>query len=327
MASPFSFIPRSLAKSKGKTTQTVPKPSTSTTVLRPNVNHPSMSGSNTAKAKYSNEDFTNLINLALSDYALWADPDLRRLVDCSNRPDSSEEADDGFVPLSHLLRRSVTLKPLNLTNFEIPIAKAVRLDGSSVVEVRLLVSDPSSSGWSSKRDNARDIGAYEIRLKNIDSASPRPSQKYTKQDWEERTVYVSIQENIPASYRSMSATLNFVNALLEERGASEPTSSRVQGIIFPPHHQDKPGDAPTCKGFALVVLGDRLDVDFLLNKWPWNRQLGAQHESELSTEVNEATKFGFRAIPKSRWTKLRDEYLAHRERLIAEINAHQDAEP
>ncbi|KAG6841300.1 hypothetical protein C0991_012470 [Blastosporella zonata] len=328
MAASFAFIPRTLAKGKRKTEQNTTQATTSSTPAQTTSTSQSAatSGSST-RAKFSNEDYVNLFGLALSDYALWADSDLRRTIDWSSEPSSDEQGADGFFPLSHLLKRSKVLGPLNLEGSQVPIAKALRLnDATSVVEVRLLMSEPSASTWSSKRDTARDLGAYEVRRRDLEGGITRASKNYSKQDWENRTVYV---ENMPAPYRTVPAILDFINTLIAARQSSNSASIRVQGIILPPHHQDKPGDAPTCKGFALIVLQDELDVDFLLETWRWDRQRSADAEHtqpEEPTEIQDAAKFGFRTLSKSRWDQLKEEYLSYRERLVGEINAHQDAE-
>jgi xRRM domain len=105
---------------------------------------------------------------------------------------------------------------------------------------------------------------------------------------------------------------------------------RVQGITLPPHHQDKPCDHPTCKGFALVTLQTSDDVNFLLHRWPWDRALGiVQMEGDAlsaSPVALEASKFGFRTLSKKRWDELREEYLAYRTRLVEEISNFEDAE-
>ncbi|KAG6902215.1 hypothetical protein C0995_003047 [Termitomyces sp. Mi166 len=344
MASSFPFIPRTLAKGKQKASQNLSQPSTSTIQSLNRTPSITATPGPTNKTKYSNEDYINLFKLALSDYALWADPDLRRTIDWSSESFSHEQTGDGFFPLSHLLRRSKVLGPLNIESLQIPIAKALRSDATSALEVRLLVSEPSSSTWSGKRDNARDLGAYEVRRRDSGNASSRPSQNHSRQYWEDRTVYVvcsnidtllesslmllRVKESIPIQYRTIPAIVHLVTSLLSERSLPEPRSTRVQGVILPPHHQDKPDDAPTCKGFTLVVLEDVLDVDFLLKRWPWDRQQngdGDLQSPEAPVEANEATKFGFRALSKSDWDRLKDEYLSYRERLVAEINAFQDA--
>ncbi|KAG6829218.1 hypothetical protein H0H92_005283 [Tricholoma furcatifolium] len=325
MTSPFTFVPRTLAKGKRKVTphaprETAPSLSSSTLSSIPAVGSPNL------KANYSNEDYSNLVSLAVSDYALWSDPDLRRTMDVTREPGLNEDGGEGegFFPLSHLLKRSKVLGSLSLTNLQTPIAKALRADPASLLEVRLLVSEPSSSSWSAKHDAGRDIGAYEVRRKeNL----PRASHNYSKREWEERTVYM-----VCLTGKHSSIMQDYHNAL--ERTSSNSAPSRVQGINFLPHHQDKPGDTPACKGFALVVLEETLDVDFLLSRWPWTRrpdddsvkEAGEKEACESSAQITEAAKFGFRTLSKTQWDRLKEEYLSYRERLVAEINTQQDVD-
>ncbi|KAG5641510.1 hypothetical protein DXG03_004839 [Asterophora parasitica] len=274
------------------------------------------------RAKYSNEDYAILISLALSDYALWQDPELRRKNEWSS--DTSSSADvEGYFPLSYLLKHSKLLAPLNLENSQMPIAKAVRSsDGADVLEIRLLVSDPSPSTWFGGPNDTRDLGSYEIRRKDWEESLTRASRDYSRADWDKRTIYM---ENIPVQYRSTPTIARFILVLLAERPSSNARLTRIQSIIFPPHHQDKPGDHPTCKGFALIVLQHELDVDFLLNHWPWDRRQDA-HSHLNRPEEQDASKFGLRTLSKLLWDKRKEEYLAYRGRLVDEINAHEDAE-
>ncbi|KAJ8519087.1 hypothetical protein ONZ45_g3908 [Pleurotus djamor] len=99
--------------------------------------------------------------------------------------------------------------------------------------------------------------------------------------------------------------------------------TRVQSIAFPPHHADPPeAPSPTkCKGFAFVVLTSTCDVDTLLERWPWNRDRESPETVDtLEKEAKDAAAFGFRAISKTRWEEMKNEYLAYREELIERMN-------
>lgn len=118
--------------------------------------------------------------------------------------------------------------------------------------------------------------------------------------------------------------------MLSEYPITDHHPSRIQGISLPLHHQDKPGDQPVCKGFAIIVLARKEDAEYLQAEWPWIRN--AVDESKTNTiprsaEFQDAIKFGSRALSKVRWEQLREEYLAYRGRLVEEINAFEDAEP
>lgn len=121
---------------------------------------------------------------------------------------------------------------------------------------------------------------------------------------------------MPLPYRSVAGIYQFSTVLLSSTG-----SSRVQSITLPPHHLDRPGDAPKCKGFALVTLGDLEDAKRIVSEWPWHprRTSASTDTGESSTTLIEAVKFGFRALPKARWDELKEEYVAHRQRLLDEI--------
>ena len=61
-----------------------------------------------------------------------------------------------------------------------------------------------------------------------------------------------------------------------------------------------------------------------LKKWPWKPSLQSPKINDLklaedSLEEKEASKFGFRTLPKVRWDELNQEYLAYSQRLIEEL--------
>lgn len=105
MLSSFAFAPRTVAKDRKKPIQgahssqsrSVPNPPAPTLLeTTPNVNDRGKaraSGGTDGKAKYTDEDYTNVICIAISDHALWSDPDLRRTVNWS----SGQHANDGFT--------------------------------------------------------------------------------------------------------------------------------------------------------------------------------------------------------------------------------------
>jgi hypothetical protein len=132
-------------------------------------------------------------------------------------------------------------------------------------------------------------------------------------------------------YRTIPGIARFVLSLLStNRSPDGSHRTRLEDITLPPHHQDKPGDHPTCKGFALAVLRSPSDVEFLLHKWPWDRtsdhsRIKAAVLAESPDDL-EASKFGFRTLSKTRWEELREEYLAYRKQLVEEINAFEVAE-
>ena len=138
-----------------------------------------------------------------------------------------------------------------------------------------------------------------------------------------------MQENIPIQYRSIPGISRFTQLLLAHPVTSEamtdhPTPTRVQHVSLPPHHQDKAGDQPVCKGFALVTLQTQEDVEKLTQAWNWDRDDVKDEAGEETEFVKEALKFGFRTLPKARWDDLKAEYLLYRTQLVDEINKFQD---
>lgn len=107
MSSSFAFVPRAVSKDKKKNIQhahaqtlySVPTPTPYD--ITPNFvsgkgKTKSLGGtSGSLKAKCSDEDYANVIHLAVSDYALWLDPDLRRVVDQASTPEPGQQAKDG----------------------------------------------------------------------------------------------------------------------------------------------------------------------------------------------------------------------------------------
>lgn len=138
-----------------------------------------------------------------------------------------------------------------------------------------------------------------------------------------------LKENIPVQHRTSASILRYMLSLLSETPlVTDALNPRIQNITFPPHHQDRPGDQPTCKGFALIVLGSDQDAEFLLSRWPWDRsgKKSDSQEEHTRPDVQDGIKFGFRTLSKTRWDELKEEYLAYRQRLVDEINAYEDTE-
>ncbi len=126
-----------------------------------------------------------------------------------------------------------------------------------------------------------------------------------------------VQESIPLSSRTVPGIFHFASSLSSHSG----TTPDVQNITLPPHHQDRPGDAPRCKGFALVTFSDNETVTRLVDEWPWlpRRTDVSADEGEGSSAAHEAVKFGFRVLAKARWDELKEEYLAYRQQLLDQV--------
>jgi hypothetical protein len=112
----------------------------------------------------------------------------------------------------------------------------------------------------------------------------------------------------------------------------------VQNVTFPLHHRDQPGSIPACKGFALVTLSTKDDVQALMDAWPWERPrrthgpsnddmiMDEKGQTSTTQEMKSAISFGLRICSKARWEGLKAEYLLYRQQLVEEINRYQDEE-
>ncbi|KAG2357957.1 hypothetical protein BDR07DRAFT_316452 [Suillus spraguei] len=332
MASPnFAFIPRNISKG-GK--QQRPSPhAPSSRRLEPTPAHkraytgPSVNDKGkrkeselSAKPVYNEKDISILVVLAFSDYALWLDSDLRRKTEESLQ---NEEHDAGFLPLSYLMRRAFGRENLSREYMpsEANAVKAIRTYAGDVLEVRMLVSAPSTSAWyPSWKPERNSIGSYEVRRKDWSTLLDNATREFTRAQWDDRTIYL---ENIPAQYHTIPGIIQFAQGLLSQcTGSSAPNP--IQNVTLPPHHLDKTEDRPKCKGFALVTLCNAELCQIFLESWPWTRPFQPSESDDSSPaedklETKEASKFGFRTLPKARWDKLNEEYLAYRQKLINEL--------
>ena len=106
---------------------------------------------------------------------------------------------------------------------------------------------------------------------------------------------------------------------------------RFQRIVFPSHHRDPAASFPICKGFALVTLSSKADVQALTYAWPWDSEERTDTHATTEAEVNgqtveerSARANRLRICTRASWEELRAEYLLYRQRLINEVNQHQD---
>ncbi|KAF9562465.1 hypothetical protein CPC08DRAFT_796897 [Agrocybe pediades] len=204
---------------------------------------------------------------------------------------------------------------------ETAFVKAIRSHASNCLDVRMIVPDSkSSSHWSSKL-----LSGYEVRRKDKDEAIGRNG----KSDWEDLTLYV---ENIPIQHRTLPSIARFISSLLD---SEQDDCTRVQSISFPRHHNDQPDSYPSIKGFAIVTLSRKSDVQLLLEEWPWDssveRGKGStkphKDQNRQSPDQVDARKSGFRCLTKSRWEELKVEYLLYRQQLIEELAAEDEVQP
>lgn len=116
----FAFVPRTISKVK-KSTHSSSNVANSThnehKSAGPNVTSnkypkgkekadsaPETRRNITNKLRHSEEDYANLLNLALSDYAMWLDPDLGRDVEWNSRPGPGYRGNNGCMWSCQILR-------------------------------------------------------------------------------------------------------------------------------------------------------------------------------------------------------------------------------
>ncbi|KAK0491580.1 hypothetical protein IW261DRAFT_1438413, partial [Armillaria novae-zelandiae] len=156
------------------------------------------------------------------------------------------------------------------------------------VEIRMVFSGPS---WSAQ-GSCRNKGMFEVRKKD-------PQITFTRGDWKVRTLYF---ENIPIQYTSLPGVFHLIEVLLTK------TTNTIASF----------------NRFALVTLLGIEDVQQLLREWPWTLVVCDTDVKPAISEFQEATKFGLRALSKTRWDEMKDEYLAYRARLVKEIVSYED---
>ncbi|KAL1946666.1 hypothetical protein VTO73DRAFT_14770 [Trametes versicolor] len=327
----FAFVPRKVAqKSKSQNTAganaTAPTATPSEVRAGPSKATPVQSSPSTTKGKQKqsepvipDEDLIALLSLSLSDHSLWANVELRRAL---------ATADEGWLPLSALLRNSAYFSHLSSRPPESAYVKAIRTHAADMFEVRMRVTAPSRTDWQgTDASTSSDPGGYEVRRKDWRDALVS-ARNTTRQEWEKSTVYM---ECLPLMHRSVPKIYAFISSLLDLPTSGQALSTGVQTIALPAHHLDRPGDVPKPKGFALVTFASEDDASRLVADWPWRPRRTAipphdDENEETSAYAREAVKFGFRALPKARWDALKEEYLAHRQRLLDQI-AQSEPEP
>jgi len=216
MTSPsFAFVPRNVSKTKRQgssahvSSSLSFEPTSSGKRPRPPVGEgKAFEQPPTAKPVYNAQDISILVALAFSDYALWVDSDLRRKIEESMQ---AEEHDAGcmfhsfltcvlqdlciyaVLPLSYLMRCAFSRE--NLAYEHVPaeagVVKAIRAYVGDVLEVRMLVSSPSTSAWYPSWKPERDsVGGYEVRRKDWSTLSDNATRDFTRAQWDDRTIYM-----------------------------------------------------------------------------------------------------------------------------------------
>jgi hypothetical protein len=155
-------------------------------------------GRKRAKEKtHTDADLARLLELALSDYALWADTELRAAV---------AQSEDGcaythlflsaltqpclVLPLAYLLEQSAYLSTLKLPPSGATLARAVRTHSNASLEARIALAEPSKQTWRAFRHApAADGGGYDVRRRDWSAAVER-AEALSQVDVDTRTVYV-----------------------------------------------------------------------------------------------------------------------------------------
>ncbi|KAG8218936.1 hypothetical protein J3R82DRAFT_4644 [Butyriboletus roseoflavus] len=354
MATPFAFVPRAVFKyTKEWQGISRPPPSPSpppdpTTDSEPEDDEDDRSNTTPDKVKGKEKaiesvhskqsnialDIASLISLALSDYNIWLDADLRwKLNACLGDETSPDEV--GFVPINYLLRRTPFRSSLPLASgqpdpSETEVVRALRTHASHTLEVRMRLassssaSAPPASVWygTGKTSRKKDVGGYEVRRRDWSTLRDRLSCGWSRARWDDMTAYM---ECIPPQYRTVGGIARFAETLLSLSSGPETDTDmepclRVQCVTLPPHYLDKPGDMPKCKGYALITFSTKSHVEAVLRAWPWRRRrvLGPAH-TDASPIAREAHKYGLRMISKARWDVLNGEYLLYKQYLVDEM--------
>ncbi|KAI9057683.1 hypothetical protein FKP32DRAFT_1660778 [Trametes sanguinea] len=199
------------------------------------------------------------------------------------------------------------------------------------------VSAPPKAAWygSDPSSSTDDLGGYEVRRRDWRDALSR-ARSSTRHEWESRTVYVvrhtsaPAHECIPLAHRAVPHIYHFIASLLGLTTTPEhtatTTTTRIQCITLPPHHLDRPGDAPKPKGFAFVTFSDEADAARLATDWPWLPRRAPSAPADQTRPgdaslAHDAAKVGFRVLRKARWDELKEEYLSYRQRLLDQTAA------
>ncbi|KAG9045813.1 hypothetical protein FS837_005603 [Tulasnella sp. UAMH 9824] len=264
-----------------------------------------------AKDVQMKRELATLVELSLTDHALWCTPELRQIL---------ETQPEGWLSFETLIRHASLLKNLEASPNE--LAQALRTYGSGRLELRLSLTTRS----------ARSGAMFDVRRKDWDVLKDQNLRDMSEEDWNARTIYL---ENIPPQhYKTKHDLVSFFETCLGT--PSEPIV--VQDIAFPPKEGREESDTK-CRGFAFIVCNSSAVAVKATKEWSWTgfntrfrETLGGESmDVEVEGEPHGtgdriwlAKRCGFRAITRQRWTELRDEYLAYRDVLIAKLNARPE---
>jgi hypothetical protein len=223
MMASFAFLPRkvqkktaasvtssSLASASSLATSTSSQ-QVSTSAPRHDDSGVTAEGSTSGKTKgkpsqvekrLSDDDYASLALLTLSDYALWADADLREVVSLSDdgcestftlSPPLIANAHDCIdIPLSTILHTQAFRTLSNGPPSQTTLARAIRTCAVGRLEVRMRVTAPSARrAWHTQcaAQDAAEEGGFDVRRVDNKGALER-SSRMGEADWTARTVYI-----------------------------------------------------------------------------------------------------------------------------------------
>ncbi|KAI5993638.1 hypothetical protein EDD15DRAFT_2388070 [Pisolithus albus] len=158
MSVPFAFVPRQVSKSTKRPTQMMLE---APEAISTDKDKKGKRRAVDVHGHDAGEDIAALTLLAVSDYRIWSDADLRsKLDECLKTGDTSAA---GFVPVNYLMRRPPFPS-------EVEVVKALRAYADKVLEA------PSSSVWygTGKTSRKKDVGGYEVRRRDWEKLLDHP---------------------------------------------------------------------------------------------------------------------------------------------------------
>ncbi|KAG8909271.1 hypothetical protein FRC02_007908, partial [Tulasnella sp. 418] len=277
------FVPRSVGKKKASSSQSQPSgsilsrpPNNESLTEETEENEEQGAPSNAVETE---KQLATMLNLALSNYSIWENNELRRLL---------ETRQGGWISLALLMKHSPWFA--ECTSSENEIIRAYRIYGNESLEVQMIVKKRSFE--------FTDTNLYNIRRKDWDSLSELGLRHKETEFWDDHTVYI---ENIPPSYRQPFHTLiGFVQTVM----ALPDKPFGIQSVQFPPREGSTQNDHK-CRGFAFIVCGSAEQQSQAIQLWSWDGIAKRFHDQSLESETTnpadgemrkQAMKCGLRAL-------------------------------
>ncbi|KAG9083598.1 hypothetical protein FRC06_004463 [Ceratobasidium sp. 370] len=278
------------------------------------------------------------LELALSDLSLWRTESLFRRV---------SETQDWYLPFSRLHDHPLLAPYLGEFSTRVPdavLVNALRTYGSGAFESRMKIRTPSNAAWKGKTASGwvGAAGGYELRCKAWEGRKEGWMDELAGMDegeWEARMVYV---ERVPPTVRSVWALYHYMTALARTCHPNEqPFESQVVQDVFVPTAEPTIAERPLditqrFRGQAFVVFSTVEMAQTFSERWTWNALTepkdsvsSRQAPGKWNTEdtVMAAAASGLRSITKTRWDKLKSEYLDHQARVLRQNPKSQRQPP